>query len=84
MLRLPGCSGNSEETVLAHLRTPETGMGQKEPDLIGAWACRNCHDIVDGRKPIPRSYNRELVLISFYEGIVRTQKDLIRDQVVRW
>lgn len=50
MIRLPGCDGGGETSVLAHYRMPGTGMGRKPPDLCGAWACANCHDIVDGRK----------------------------------
>ena len=49
MIRLPGCDGGGETTVLAHYRLAGTGMGRKPPDLCGAWACAPCHDRVDGR-----------------------------------
>ena len=48
MVRLPGvCNGNPETTVLAHLNGG--GMGMKQSDLLGAFACSACHDAVDGR-----------------------------------
>jgi hypothetical protein len=78
MVRLPGCDGGGETTVLAHYRCSSTGMGKKENDLIGAWACCHCHDLVDGRKPnklTPRCFVKDM----FLEGIIRTQQQLIRE-----
>lgn len=48
-LRLPGCDLN-QTTVLAHVRTPGTGVGYKPDDSMAVYACANCHDIIDGRK----------------------------------
>jgi hypothetical protein len=50
-LRLnPFCTGNPKETVLAHFRIGGVaGTGQKPPDVCGAPACKNCHDVIDGR-----------------------------------
>jgi hypothetical protein len=50
-LRLnPFCTGNPKETVLAHFRIGGVaGTGQKPPDVCGAPACKNCHDLIDGR-----------------------------------
>ncbi|MGJ8525199.1 putative nuclease YbcO [Halomonadaceae bacterium LMG 33818] len=48
-LRLPGCNHNPETTVLAHLPTGMGGMGMKSPDMIGVFACSECHDRLDSR-----------------------------------
>lgn len=82
MVRIPGhCTHDPEETVLAHL--PGAGMGIKygtaNPvmDLFGAWACSGCHDVVDGRvkTDIPRS----ILDLYHYEGVIRTQEQLIME-----
>jgi hypothetical protein len=59
-------------------------MGQKEIDILGAWACPSCHNIVDGRGLQPEGYSRQDILFAFYEGIFRTQKILVQDKIVKW
>ena len=50
MVRIPNvCNHNPETTVLAHIRRAGTGMGMKPPDIIGVWACSDCHDSIDRR-----------------------------------
>lgn len=84
MIRIAGyCEPNRETTVLAHLRMAGiTGGKQKAPDLLGAWACSVCHDIVDGRRR--SEYTREDIRRWHLEGIVRTQYALIREDKIRW
>lgn len=72
MVRLPGCDGGGETTVLAHYRlSGMSGMGMKPPDELGAWCCARCHDLVDGRR-------RELGVskidarLAHAEGVFRT------------
>ena len=50
-VRIPGvCNFNPETVVLAHLPIAGlSGMGMKTPDIIGAWACSDCHDCLDYR-----------------------------------
>jgi len=50
-LRLEECvsGGQNETTVFAHLNSG--GMGRKENDLFGMYACHVCHNIIDGRQP---------------------------------
>lgn len=68
----PALCCSTETTVLAHLNGG--GMGLKNPDMQGAFACFRCHAIVDGE---PHPYlKREEVLIMFYEAILRTQRIL--------
>ena len=72
LVRLPGCDGGGETTVLAHYRLAGTsGMGMKPDDEQGAYACVNCHDAVDGRRNcgLPRTEIR----LAFAEGVLRTQ-----------
>jgi hypothetical protein len=53
-LRLPGvCCHDSETVVLAHLRRGGLGgVGMKVADVCAVYACRTCHDAIDGRSPI--------------------------------
>ena len=50
-LRIPGiCSGNTAQTVGAHLRVFNVaGMGQKPADLFIVDACHNCHAAQEDR-----------------------------------
>ena len=44
------CNHDTEKSVWAHCRLGGVaGMGQKPPDLCGAIACSDCHDVLDGR-----------------------------------
>lgn len=80
-VRIPGvCNGNPETTVLAHLNNKGlfgVGTGQKVPDMFGAWACSACHDAIDFRRKTDMG-NAEL-LIMFYEGVFRTQNQLLKE-----
>ena len=42
-LRLPGCDGGGETTVLAHIRGTWTGIGTKPSDSFAIYACHSCH-----------------------------------------
>lgn len=78
MVRLDGCLGGTETTVLAHYRLAGTcGMGMKPPNLLGAWCCASCHDIVDGRKRC--DLTREQIRLYHSEGVMRTLAAIERD-----
>lgn len=50
-LRAYGCRGQSEYTVLAHLRGKwALGMAEKPHDFFGVYAYDRCHDALDGRR----------------------------------
>ena len=72
MIRLPDCCNfDPATTVLAHIRMAGiTGMSQKAPDLIGAWACSNCHDAVDRRRYTDKDL--DFVRLVHFEGMART------------
>lgn len=74
LVRLPGCGGADGTVVLAHYRLlPYCGTGYKPPDELGAFACDNCHGIVDGRKERPMGWSFEAVRLAHAEGVMRTQ-----------
>ena len=74
LIRLPGCDGGGETTVLCHYRLAGyCGTGIKPPDEFGAHGCFSCHQIVDGRAPLPYGYTREAVMLAFCEAVLRTQ-----------
>lgn len=69
-IRLPGCDGG-ETTVLAHYRLAGLcGWGMKPPDICGAWACMNCHQLVDGSSRPGMS--KEYLRLAHAEGVIRT------------
>lgn len=77
------CNHNAETTVLAHWRgNGISGMGMKAPDLLGAFACSDCHAYTDGHsQPGATREQRELALL---RGIMRTQYWLIREGYLKW
>lgn len=82
-IRSQVCNYNTETTVLAHYRLiGVSGMSQKSPDLIGAHACSDCHDLVDGRRHI-EGLTRTDVQLLHLQGVVRTQAKLIRRGLLR-
>lgn len=74
MVRLPGCDGGGETTVLAHYRLAGyCGTGMKPPDTMGAFCCFACHEAIDGRRFIP-GHDRDRVRLAHAEGVMRTQE----------
>lgn len=81
LVRLPLiCNHNPETTVLAHGNGSayDKGMWMKARDYQAAYACSACHDVYDGRVPIPRDsgLTRVDVELAFAEGVLRTQRKL--------
>lgn len=72
-VRIPGqCNFLPETTILAHYRLAGTcGVGMKPPDLLGAWCCSSCHDVVDGRTPY-HDFAKAQIQFWFAEGVLRT------------
>ena len=80
LIRLPGCDGGGETTVLAHYRSVSlgSGMGLKPKDWLGAHACFNCHQIVDGRDQSDATWcDEHYVRLAHAEGVLRTIQRLI-------
>ena len=77
-VRLSVCNHNPETVVLAHFRLIGiSGMGLKPPDILGAWCCSACHEVIDKDKD-PE------VQLAFAHGVFRTLNALIEDKVLRW
>lgn len=79
MIRLDGCDGGGETTVLAHYRLlPYCGTGYKPDDVaFGAWACARCHDRVDNRQMNSLEY--ETLRLAHAEGVMRTNAQLRKE-----
>jgi hypothetical protein len=83
-IRLPGiCNFDPATTVLAHYRIIGiSGMGTKSPDILGAWACYECHRAVDRQGHM--DLERDFVRLAHAEGMARTQAILVRDGAISW
>ena len=80
-VRLHGvCNFNPETTIFAH--KGGAGMGMKSADLLGAYCCSDCHDVVDGRGKTPY-HDKQDIENAFYEGIFRTQLILIEKELIK-
>lgn len=81
-IRLPAVCNHDEATVvLAHYRLGGvSGFGLKPPDLIGAWACSNCHDAVDRRRF--KHFEYDWVRLQHAEGCFRTIDALIKEVAI--
>jgi hypothetical protein len=77
-INLPGCNYNPETVVLCHsnLLKDGKGMGLKAPDTRAAYGCCACHDVLDGRFPLPIGWTMEMVLERFELAIERTHARL--------
>ena len=79
-VRIPGCCNHDPETtVLAHLNG--AGMGAKHLSIHGAYACSNCHDVIDGRKQMAWLGRTDIKLMH-HEGVIRTQIIMVKNGVL--
>lgn len=81
-VRIPGIckpAPENETTVLAHLNGG--GSGAKHLNIHGAYACAQCHDVVDGRARC-NGYTYDEVKMMHFEGVIRTQIIMVRDGVL--
>ena len=76
-VRIPRvCNGDSDTVVFAHVGG--AGMGIKHPNIIGAYACSDCHAHVDGRAT-NNVYSYDELQYMLLEGMVRTLLIMIRE-----
>ena len=78
---LEGCMPENETVVYAHMNGG--GMGTKQSDLFGMYACLNCHDIIDGRKQLDPPIEREWLELQVARAVLKTQKILLRDNLIK-
>jgi hypothetical protein len=55
-------------------------MGIKSPDLLGAWACSACHDVVDRR--VKTNIDIGEIRLAHLEGMVRTINQLVKEDKI--
>ena len=79
-MQIPGvCCHDPETVVLAHVAGG--GMGLKQEDLFGAFACHTCHDEIDRRtRKVPAKEAR----LAHLEGVMRTQMIWVSEGLVKW
>ncbi len=79
LIRLDGC--NVEPTCLAHYRMIglHNGTGIKNMDIFGAWACDSCHKKVDVTER-----GNEQTQFYFLQGVLRTQYQLAKEDILKW
>lgn len=66
------CNFNKDTTVFAHLAGVRFGHGVAIKTKIGAYACSNCHDMIDGRVKRPEGLTLQDVKTAHLEGVVET------------
>ena len=75
LVRVPGvCNGDPATVVLAHLNGG--GVGTKNPDWQGAYACSSCHEFLDGGYANIGIWREQRDLLHL-QGVIRTQQRLI-------
>jgi len=82
-LRFPSiCNHNPETVVLCHINTPFKGWSLKSPDLFGVYGCYECHKVLDGQNT-SHEFTPEEVKIWAFEGMIRTQKILMDEGLIK-
>ena len=83
-IRIPGCNGNPETVVWAHANGSAAGKGMwmKSNDLLGAYGCYACHQVVDGQRPLPAGWTRDDVRLAFWQGHARSILKLIEKGII--
>lgn len=78
-LMLPGvCNRDPATTVLCHSNRLEhgKGIGLKAPDSAACFGCSDCHDVLDGRRPLPGWMTRQQLEDTFDRARTITQEQL--------
>lgn len=76
----PYCNMDPSTTVFAHANCEDKGIGFKSPDWWGAYACSDCHDVLDGRKKT--DIDKHEIDECFVRGIYRTLKRRIDQDLI--
>jgi hypothetical protein len=78
-LMLPGvCNRDPATTVLCHSNRLADGKGMalKAPDTEACFGCSDCHDVLDGRRPLPGWMTRQQLEDTFDRARAITQEQL--------
>ena len=78
LMLLGVCNRDSATTVLCHSNrlADGKGMGLKAPDSAACFGCSDCHDVLDGRRPLPAWITRQQLEDAFDHAMVITQEQL--------
>lgn len=79
MMGIPGvCNRDPATTVLCHSNqlADGKGLGLKAPDTKACYGCSACHDVLDGRAPMPAWMTRDQLLAIFTAAMVLTHSIL--------
>lgn len=82
-VRLPGiCDSGTDTTVLAHIKNGWCGS-LKPPDIVGVFACRPCHDVIDGRNT-HSGLTRDEIDLAAYRALCEQLAWYAKEGIVRW
>lgn len=77
-VRLPFiCSHDDSTTVFAHINGVRFGHGMGIKTKFGAYACHECHSVLDGRVKCPEWLSQDALKLAHYEGTIETLEILI-------
>lgn len=79
---IPGvCNRDPDTTVLCHSNAlaDGKGMGLKAPDTAACFGCSACHDVLDGRRPLP-GWMTKLVLLAVFERAVTITHEILKQK----
>jgi len=80
-MRLPGCQNDTATVVLAHRNG--VGMGTKSSDHDAADLCAHCHNILDGRTPLPRGWSQQSLTEYFDRARLKTILNRIERGIIK-
>ncbi|MDN4038663.1 nuclease domain-containing protein [Massilia sp. YIM B02443] len=83
-LMIPGvCNRDPATTVLCHSNrlADGKGMGLKAPDSAACFGCSDCHDVLDGRRPLPGWMTRQQLEDTFDRATAITQEQLKQEGI---
>jgi hypothetical protein len=81
-VRIPGyCNHDDLTTVLAHVRSPNTGMGMKAHDIHASYTCSGCHDVLDGR--VKTKFTRDDLRLMHLDAVLRTQRIMLSHGLIK-
>jgi hypothetical protein len=78
LMLLGVCNRDPATTVLCHSNclADGKGMGLKAPDSAACFGCSDCHDVLDGRRPLPGWMTRQQLDDTFDRACTITQEQL--------
>jgi hypothetical protein len=83
LMLLGVCNRDPATTVLCHSNrlADGKGMGLKAPDSAACFGCSDCHDVLDGRRPLPGWMTRQQLDDSFDRACTITQEQLTQEGI---